>query len=92
MEMEHENIPESKCFQCYSAIKEYLEKVQENDCKLYGKSDIMNIYGCESNKALKILKLLFQMGKGIKVGKEYFVTKQNHDEFLKTFQGKEVII
>ena len=33
------------------------------------KTDIMSIYKCESNKALRILKLMFQMGYGNKIGK-----------------------
>ena len=31
----------------------------------YGKSDIMSMFGCEGNKALRILKLMWQMGYGI---------------------------
>ena len=80
------------CQQKDSAINEYITKIQNDDCIIYGKNDIMNMYSCESNKALKILKLLFQMGKGNKIGKEYYVTKQNHNDFIRSFQGKEVAI
>ena len=96
MEKEYDQMSKDEliqyCKRKDETIKECFDLIQENDCKIYGKSDIMNLYDCESNKALKILKLLYQMGKGNKIGKEYYVTKKNHDDFVKTFQGKEVII
>lgn len=59
---------------------------------MLGKSDIMQIYHCESNKALKILKVMFNMGYGSKIGKEYYASKQSHDAFIKDMAGKEVFI
>lgn len=56
------------------------------------KDDIMILYKCEKGKALKILKLFFQMGFGNKIGKEYYISKQSHNEFLKCYAGKEVFI
>ena len=59
---------------------------------ILNKADIMRLYKCESDKALKILKIIFQMGFGIKIGKEYYVTLESHKKFLETYAGKEVII
>ena len=54
------------------------------DCEkeLLNKSDIMSLYGCESNKALRILKLMFQMGYGNKIGKEYFECMAGKEVFI----------
>lgn len=56
------------------------------------KADIMSIYKCESNKALKILKLMFQMGYGNKIGKEYYISLDSQSDFLTDMKGKEVFI
>lgn len=73
-------------------IRECMKQIERVDSPILSKSDIMRLYNCESNKALRILKLLFQMGKGNKVGKEYYVTRENHNEFMYNFQGKEVFV
>ena len=52
----------------------------------------MALYKCESNKALRILKLMFQMGYGNKIGKEYYISKESQAEFIKDMAGKEVFI
>ena len=56
------------------------------------KTDIMSIYKCESNKALRILKLMFQMGYGNKIGKEYYISLESQNDFLTAMRGKEVFI
>ena len=75
-----------------NAITEYLNHSERNECTLYGKSDIMEIYKCRSEKALNILKLYFQMGYGNKIGKEYYIPKTRHDDFIKDFAGKEIFV
>ena len=80
------------CEQKDSVIRECLTQIQNSACKLYSKSDIMNLYKCESNKALRILKLIFQLGYGNKIGKEYYVPRDKHDDFINTFAGKEVFV
>ena len=52
---------------------------------LYNKKDIMNIFSCESDKALRILRLLYSM-------KEYYISKESFDQFVEDMKGKEVII
>ena len=56
------------------------------------KNDIMEIYHCESNKALRILKLMFQMGYGNKIGKEYYISQKSQEDFIEKMAGKEVYI
>lgn len=73
-------------------INTCIESVRTNKQKMLCKKDIMEIYDCESNKALRILKLMFQMGYGNKIGKEYYVSQQSQDEFIKSMTGKEVFI
>lgn len=90
-EMTKEELIQS-CRQKDIAISECMSQMQKSSCKLYSKSDIMNLYQCESNKALRILKLIFQMGYGNKIGKEYYVPQDKHTEFMRNFAGKEVFI
>ena len=80
------------CRQKDSVIKECMMQLQKEACKLYNKSDIMEWYGCEGDKALRILKLMYQVGKGVKIGKGYYTTKQSHNEFIDNYLGKTVFI
>ena len=82
----------NSCLQKDNALKECIDQMQKDACVIYGKDDIINIYGCKDNKALSILKFLHQLKLGIKIGKEYYVTKRNHDDFLRIYQGKEVFV
>lgn len=73
-------------------IASCVRSLKENPHKMLGKKDIMELYNCESNKALRILKLMFQMGYGNKIGKEYYVSWKAHEDFVKKMVGKEVFI
>ena len=73
-------------------IASCVKSLKENPHKMLGKKDIMELYNCESNKALRILKLMFQMGYGNKIGKEYYVSWKAHENFAKDMVGKEVCI
>ena len=59
---------------------------------IYGKQDIMKIFKCESDKALKILKIMFQMKEANKIGKEYYVDRDSLLQFLEKFIGEEILI
>lgn len=59
---------------------------------IYGKQDIMKIFKCESDKALKILKVMFQMKEANKIGKEYYVDRESLLRFLERFKGEEILI
>lgn len=71
-------------------METYMNSFSDN--KILNKEDIMSLYKCESNKALRILKLLFQMGYGNKIGKEYYVSQKSHQSFIECMAGKEVFI
>lgn len=71
------------------ARQHVLQKNAEEEV-LYGKEDIMRIFNCESDKALKILKYAFQTRHAIKMGKEYYITKDSYLDFLDLIQGREV--
>ena len=75
------------------AIIESCVKSFKAQCpKMLGKKEIMDVYHCESDKALRILKLMFQMGYGNKIGKEYYVSQKAQEDFLKNMVGKNVYI
>lgn len=60
--------------------------------KIYGKSEIMKLFGFENQKTLNFLKLLFQMEYAIKIGKSYIITAEELDRFLEENKGKEIAV
>lgn len=81
-----------RCQKQNSFLKDLIENLKLNSLAMLDKRDIMDIYHCESNKALKILKVMFFMGFATKVGKEYYVSRKSHDSFVEAMAGKEVFI
>lgn len=73
-------------------IDQFIKSQEDSGSRILNKKDIMNIYSCESDKALKILKLMFQMGYGNKIGKEYYISKESQSNFIKDMAGREVLI
>lgn len=80
------------CIDKDAMINKCIESLKDSNNDILNKSDIMALYKCESNKALRILKLMFQMGYGNKIGKEYYISKESQAEFIKDMAGKEVFI
>lgn len=66
--------------------------IEEKEVKIYNKRDIMDFFKCESDKALRILKVMYQMKMANKIGKEYYVTQDTLIEFLNQYRGEEIII
>ena len=81
-----------QCAEKDLTITSYIDLIKSKEEHILTKSDIMKNYHCESDKALKILKIMFQMGYGNKLGKEYYVTRDLQNKFLKDMVGKEVIL
>ena len=81
-----------QCAEKDLTITSYIDLIKSKEENILTKSDIMKNYHCESDKALKILKIMFQMGYGNKLGKEYYVTRDLQSKFLKDMAGKEVIL
>lgn len=73
-------------------IDKLLDRLEKSKLKIYKKNDIMELLSCESDKALRVLKLAQQTGQATKIGKEYQITKENLEKFLKQYEGKELII
>ncbi len=72
----------------YSFIEEEVQLCKE----IYGKSDIKILLACEDDKALRFLKVLFQMKYAIKIGKEYYIKKSDFDDFFANNLGKSIAI
>lgn len=69
-----------------------LNNIDSNSATIYNKEDIMKLFKCESDKALKILKFLYSMSEANKIGREYYVTHESLMNFLKDMQGREILI
>lgn len=59
---------------------------------IYNKEDIMKMFKCESDKALRILRLMFLTRDGFKIGREYYVTKKSLEKFMEDIKGKSLYI
>ncbi|MDD6481432.1 MAG: hypothetical protein PUF65_04000, partial [Lachnospiraceae bacterium] len=44
------------------------------------------------NVSLRIMKMMFQMGYAIKIGKMYYISLESQAEFLEKMKGKEVFM
>lgn len=73
-------------------INSLLERMTNKELELLDKAAIMQIFGCESDKALKILKLMYANQFGCKVGKEYYITKNEFKKFMESYKGKDLKI
>lgn len=73
-------------------INSLLDKIKSSDVDIYNKEDIMKIFGVESDKALRILKMAMQMKYASKLGKEFIIKKESLQEFLKEIEGKDLKI
>ena len=71
-----------ECFKKDIAIEAYLNQIKNDKYNMLTKSDIMVLFHCENDKALKILKIMYQMGYGNKIGKEYYVSKSSQEDFV----------
>ena len=74
---------------------EQLENVtKENDkiVTLLTKSDIIDIFECEDQKALKLMRLLQSMGYAIRIGREYYIQKSRLVDFLTEMEGRKVVL
>lgn len=69
-----------------------IENTEKTLVEIYGKHDIMKMFKCESDKALKILKIMYQMKMANKIGKEYYVERESLIQFLDDFKGLEILI
>ncbi len=64
----------------------------EKEKIIYTKNDIMELFQCESDKALRFMRFLYSIRVAIKIGREYYVTKESLLEFLEDMQGKSIPI
>lgn len=69
-----------------------LRRIINEDEKALSKKDIMVRFDKESAWALNLLKLLYQLNLARKIGKEYFTTKNEIDEFMNLSKGKDYIL
>lgn len=59
---------------------------------IYNKDDIKMLLTCENDKALRFLKVLYQMKYAIKIGKEYYVKAEDFEKFINQHLGQEIAI
>lgn len=88
----HKDILDKKLSEKEMIINSLLERMTNKELELLNKEAIMQIFGCESDKALKILKMMYANSFGCKVGKEYYITKNEFKKFMESYKGKDLKI
>ena len=69
-----------------------IHELKTTNLDLLGKKDIMRIFCCQSAKALDILRFLYGNNMATKIGKEFYVTKDNLKKFISIYMGKNIVI
>jgi len=72
--------------------KENEDKETKELLEIYNKDDIMLMFNCENDKALRFMRLMFQMKVAIKIGKEYYVLKEDLLKFMEDYKGRKLLI
>lgn len=86
----HKEILDKKLEEKDIVINSLLERMSNKELELLDKESIMQIFKCESDKALKILKMMYANEFGCKMGKEYYITKNEFKKFMNSYKGKDV--
>jgi len=75
-------------------IAELEREVQElkDGTKMLGKKDIMEIYDKGSDFALRFLRVAKRAGYGVKVGKEYYISKSSYEKMMHNYEGMSIMI
>ena len=90
-----------KRYEYFELLEEFPDTDLENnsfECdidfekSIFNKEDIILLLNCKSDKALKFLKLCFDMKYAIKIGNQYYIKRDDFDRFFIDFRGKEVVI
>lgn len=86
------SVQERKLYDSESTITKLLERLKDKDLELLDKEAIMQIFNCQSDKSLKILKLMYANSFGCKIGKEYYITRNEFIKFMNSYKGKPLVI
>lgn len=60
--------------------------------RMYGKKDIMAIFGMKSDWALKFLRFAKANGHGIQIGKEYFISDDKLQAMMDQYMGCKIAL
>ena len=55
--------------------------------KMYNKQEIMEIFSCEDQKALKLMHVMHSMSYAVKLGREYYVREERLFEFVEEIKN-----
>ena len=58
--------------------------------RMYGKKDVMRIFGMKSEWALKFLRFAKVNGHGIQIGKEYFIADDKLEDLMNQYMGLKI--
>ena len=72
--------------------KALYKRAKGDGVEYLSKQDIMEKFSRKSDWALKLLKLMFQEGKAVRLGKEYYTRESDISNFLDFYKGKEVLL
>ena len=59
---------------------------------LLNKKDIMQMFSCKDEKALKILKRMCSQNLAFRLNKEYYTTQENCERYVKLNMGRKAYV
>ena len=82
-------------------MTEYEQKIQaleeevralKDGSRMLGKKDIMEIFGKGSDFALRFLRVAKASGYGVKIGKEYYISRNSYEKMMHNYAGLSIEI
>ena len=96
MKDEKQEVLEDTCNKLVEMLKTKIKEEEKEDdiqqVDLLTKEDISRMFKCENDKSLKIMRLLFEMRYATKIGKEYYIKKEDFEKFFNEEKGRKVIL
>ena len=73
------------------ALEKELQELKDGS-RMLGKKDIMEMFGKGSDFALRFLRVAKASGYGVKVGKEYYISKASYEKMMHNYAGLDILI
>lgn len=72
-------------------LEQEIQKLKDGE-RMLGKRDIMQIFGKGADFALRFLRVAKASGYGVKVGKEYYISRNSYEKMMANYAGLHIEI
>lgn len=56
------------------------------------KDDVSRLFKCKSDKALRIMRFIYENGAGYKLGNQYYIKEGDFYDFMNQYKGRVIMI